>query len=555
MLEVNMSKLYDRIVEIFEIGDLNIDKANRRTLLKYATRTKFQKRREVFYSVCKDGKKSKVAICKSDERPQWVHNLDTLKTKSLRNQLKSFLKELGAFVDPKKTNLERLAEEKNWHEVVFMDDESKSGGSGRAILQSGSRRPEPVASPSLRRSANRVPRPSIAPRDEISRADEKSEEKKDENKEASEATAIRALVQQLTLQLGSQGREIGHLFDINKNYASDLDRRAEKKADRHDDRLKEITNLLKERPVDRPIEIPKMAGGGDAEQLFRDSGIRVIERDGNKCVFLDEEEECVCKPKKWRHSEFNQESRDTLKSLAENKAISCAKIDLLRCLSVEFRTQVKTWKRFNENCEGDYLANISPNHIRELLCKKQPVFSGIDLHVMKSVANAYDLSQNLCKGHRDSMARFNDKDAIGKDYTLGHMCYDSVHDNVRKYNDEWSKAAFRNRKPDPRPTMTLICEKPDGPPEAVQIEMNPPPKAETTTVLPSGAVGFPSAGGQISVGGGGAPTFYPQIRRPGPPPPPRPPGVQQPRVPLLSGAAPAATPAAAPPSHPAPRHR
>ena len=76
-------ELYKKLLDIFEISSINIDKANRRTLLKYATRTEFQKRREAFYSICKDGKKSKFAICKTDKRPSWVHNLETLKTKKL----------------------------------------------------------------------------------------------------------------------------------------------------------------------------------------------------------------------------------------------------------------------------------------------------------------------------------------------------------------------------------------------------------------------------------------------------------------------------------------
>ena len=112
-------ELYQRLVEIFEIPTINIDKANRRTLLRYAKRVQFQKRREIFYSVCSEGKKSKVAICKTDERPQWVHNLDTLKTKALRHQLKTFLKELGVFSDPKKANLQKLAKTKNWEALRF----------------------------------------------------------------------------------------------------------------------------------------------------------------------------------------------------------------------------------------------------------------------------------------------------------------------------------------------------------------------------------------------------------------------------------------------------
>ena len=119
--------LYERLAEIFEVSDLNIDKANRRTLLKYAKRTKFQRRREAFYSVCEEGTKSKVALCKSEDRPTWVHNLDTLKTKQLRVQLKGFLKELGILEDPKYANLGKLAKEKRWHAVLYMDDESKTG--------------------------------------------------------------------------------------------------------------------------------------------------------------------------------------------------------------------------------------------------------------------------------------------------------------------------------------------------------------------------------------------------------------------------------------------
>ena len=101
-------ELYEKLVDIFEVSKLNIDKSNRRTLLRYAKRTKFQKRREAFYSICDEGAKSKVAICKSDERPTWVHNLDTLKTKQLRQQLKGFLKELGILGDPKYMNLKKL---------------------------------------------------------------------------------------------------------------------------------------------------------------------------------------------------------------------------------------------------------------------------------------------------------------------------------------------------------------------------------------------------------------------------------------------------------------
>lgn len=117
--------LYKKLAAVFEIGTVNIDKSNRSTLLKYAVRSKFQKRREAFYSICKEGKKSKVALCKSKERPTWVHNLSTLKTKQLRNQLKGFLGELGILDHPK--NVKQKAKDKNWKLVLDLQDEAKTG--------------------------------------------------------------------------------------------------------------------------------------------------------------------------------------------------------------------------------------------------------------------------------------------------------------------------------------------------------------------------------------------------------------------------------------------
>ena len=62
-------ELYEKLAHIFELSTIDIEKSNRKTLLNYAKRSRFQKRREAFYSVCESGTKSKVAICKSEDRP------------------------------------------------------------------------------------------------------------------------------------------------------------------------------------------------------------------------------------------------------------------------------------------------------------------------------------------------------------------------------------------------------------------------------------------------------------------------------------------------------
>ena len=117
-------QLHKDLTQVFELSTIDFDKANRKTLLKYAIRSKFQLRREAFYSICSQGKKSKVSFCKKEERPQWNSNLETLKTKQLRKQLKGFITELGLFQKPTKG----LAKKKNWEAVLDLYDTSKTGG-------------------------------------------------------------------------------------------------------------------------------------------------------------------------------------------------------------------------------------------------------------------------------------------------------------------------------------------------------------------------------------------------------------------------------------------
>ena len=41
-------ELYDKLARIFELSTIDIEKSNRKTLLNYAKRSRFQKRRESF---------------------------------------------------------------------------------------------------------------------------------------------------------------------------------------------------------------------------------------------------------------------------------------------------------------------------------------------------------------------------------------------------------------------------------------------------------------------------------------------------------------------------
>lgn len=448
---------YKKLSTIFELSTVNIDKANRSTLLKYATRTKFQKRREAFYSQCKDGKKSKVAICKSENRPTWVHNLETLKTKQLRNQLRGFLKELGILQKPSK----KLAKEKNWKAVIHLFDDAKTGAGlsdDEAEDRDRGRRSRVVLeTPAVARPRRRAP---------PSQSREPSEEY-DEGFEEGGFEPPRhdplAVLHQDMSQLLKDGK-------LTKAGLSKLS-----KDSKLDETLTKLTTLLQNPPLAPPAALPTPVaqGGGVLGRIPEETRVEVI-KTGKNCYFIDEDENCVCPPHRVKVKEMSKQTKKKLKTLAEHKQLTCSKINLLRCLCVEFDTQTKLWKKFNANCQGDFLSDMTAKQVKELKCGKDAVFSGPDLHSMKSVAQCYNLSQNLCKGHKDSMARFKDPEAIDSEFTLGHLCYDELLANVRKFNDPWSRAAYQNRIPDPKPAKMMYCEKEDGEVQIVDVAAPPP---------------------------------------------------------------------------------
>ena len=508
--------LYHQLADIFEIGTIDIDKANRRTLKKYAVRTKFQKRREAFYSVCKDGQKSKVAICKTEDRPTWVHNLDTLKTKQLRKQLSGFLEELGILKDPKSINVKKLAKEKNWHEVLYMQD--KKGGVN----------PVP-ASPGVQHGFQRAAPPGSAPPPQGGRP---------------QAVAPGSGGVPLNINFGGQPPAQPVMAGVvEPNMAavppqqSQLDLRIAnleqlqqaKKSGDMNAQFQKLTSMLETKSLLRPPpQLPDpervpdkpygFGGDGDGGGHAKDFDIVKV---GQDCFFINDDEKCVCKPHTVKVKDMSKQTKRKLKELAEHKQLTCSKIDLLRCLSVEFDTQSKVWGKFNHNCQGDFLATITAETVKEL-GSKNAMFSGPDLHSMKSVAQCYNLSQNLAKGHKDSLARFKDRSAIDQDYTLGHLCYDELLSNVRKFGDDWSKRAYQNRIPDPNPKKLMYCQQEDGAVEIVDVA--PQPSTLITTQCPGpscpsgggGGYGGPGASGPPGPAGRDAPT---RITPPHPPPP------------------------------------
>ena len=433
--------LYKKLARIFELDTIDIDKANRKTLLNYAKRSRFQKRREAYYSVCESGTKSKVAICKTLERPHWVQNLETLKTKQLRNQLKGFLSQLGILMDPQKSNLKKLAKERNWDTVLNLkqedddfDDSKKGSGDPPTVTPGG---PDDISVVD-------------APRDTM-----------EEEKTAPRRVVVPGLAPSLAEMAAFRAEQTQILADAKQSMKTTTEEKLITK-------VKELTDTIRKTDVipkaDPPLPPPSLeqimaAAGGGADEEEHPVNVKVVKTGGKNCFFLNEDEHCVCDPKKIPEKQMAKSVQRKLRRLAEEHAITCSKINLMRCLCVEMETQRRLWRKFGEVPQGDFLAEITANQVKELACgKNNVVFSAQDLHTMKSVANCFNMSQNLCRGHQDSSARFKDKKAIGKDYTLGHLGYEELLKNVRKFGDPWSEAAYRNRIPDPLPQKTMFCE-------------------------------------------------------------------------------------------------
>ena len=108
-----MSQTLDNLIKVFRLSSLDpikIKKANRKTLLKWFSDTRWQHRIELHSQTCARGKKkSKVVKCMKGSRPMYSLPLNRQSTKKLREILIQFLK------DFKLTNIKKLRKSKIIH--------------------------------------------------------------------------------------------------------------------------------------------------------------------------------------------------------------------------------------------------------------------------------------------------------------------------------------------------------------------------------------------------------------------------------------------------------
>ena len=92
-----MTSILDKILSQFELEYFNFDSSNRKTLLDWVRKTKFQEAVLKVLESCETGKHiSRVQMCKKRTRPE-LHKKDLklLDTKELRKRIKDFIKHIG----------------------------------------------------------------------------------------------------------------------------------------------------------------------------------------------------------------------------------------------------------------------------------------------------------------------------------------------------------------------------------------------------------------------------------------------------------------------------
>ena len=149
-----MAELFQKLVDLFQIRTIDFEKAARKTLDRWLNETEFQKRRERFYECCEDGEqKSKVALCRQEERPEYTKLLKTMKTKEIRSAIVNFLQDdlkiLNSSVKPSK----KIARKLRWEKVLFLSDDKKKGSG----LESDEDEPEETKETEAVQTATREP--------------------------------------------------------------------------------------------------------------------------------------------------------------------------------------------------------------------------------------------------------------------------------------------------------------------------------------------------------------------------------------------------------------
>ena len=108
--------------------------------------------------------------------------------------------------------------------------------------------------------------------------------------------------------------------------------------DKLDETISKLTTLL-ENP--KPLAPPPPLAG--ALSQIPENEVEIV-KTGKNCYFVNEDERCVCPPHKVPVKDMSKSVKKKLKAMAEQKQLTCSKINLLRCLCVEFDTQTKLWK-------------------------------------------------------------------------------------------------------------------------------------------------------------------------------------------------------------------
>ena len=152
-----------------------------------------------------------------------------------------------------------------------------------------------------------------------------------------QAERVLDMVQNYREQIGDMRHEVGDRLIQRLDERLDNNNKIdERQAGRQDSKLDDIKLLLQQGragitgvqgplvPYDKKdLDLPLDGGGGPGDGVLgvgQGDGTRVLHTKGGNCYFLEEEEQCVCKPFNYKKSDFSKTARNKLRKLAEQKA-------------------------------------------------------------------------------------------------------------------------------------------------------------------------------------------------------------------------------------------
>ena len=502
-----MAELFEQLKELFELPKGKLETANRKTLLNFVAKNEFQKRRQAHFEACcqKGKKKSRVSLCKKAQRPSFAINLETLNTKKIRETIADFLK-LIKYQKAKGSTpqqLDKLAENNRWHEVVYLShtglrsdseeeeqkEESPKKKKGGAV-GGGKDWKDELPKDERKKIERREKRMSLLPENPIAErpAQRRRRPRRALSVELERPPVRRRRARPIVVRQGKFKRitravnpdgsyvnppdvydqepvtdEGSDVSEVSGNPFEDIElphpgrKKKRKPLVKQGQRLRTTAVPVKtqiEGPVESEAQEKPSEPGKDPEEISEKKEASTL----RECSVIEPlPDSCrQCEPVPADEVKLTKKQRKEYDRLNALKKMTCAKLDLLKCTLDLQSYQRRVWEMDSLNTHGDYFSNATEKELQRLKQFTSPQ----DRDRLKAILANQSMGSRLKKGHEQLNIRLkNLKKKLGKDYTLPHLRYDQVKDLKARNNDQYSKRALQNRSEEPPVRGKIDCQK------------------------------------------------------------------------------------------------